>query len=92
MGLGLCAPRVGRRGWAAARRGLIALLRRTTSAVIARRPTGERFVAARVADAANDVLAAKLFQIVCGAARTVLCTAVVAEARHLTTTQGGEWS
>jgi hypothetical protein len=45
-----------------------------------------------VADAANDVLAAKLFQIVCGAARTVLCTAVVAEAGHLTTTQGGEWS
>ena len=82
MGLGLCAPRVGRRSWAAARRGLIALLRRTTSAVIARRPTGERFVAARVADAANDVLAAKLFQIVCGAARTVLCTAVVAEAGH----------
>ena len=44
--------------------------------------TGERFVAARMADAANDVLAAKLFQIVCGAARTVLCTAVVAEAGH----------
>ena len=78
-----CARReVGRRSWAAARRGLIALLRRTTSAVIARSPTGERFLAARVADAANDVLAAKLFQIVCGAAKTVLCTAVVAEAGH----------
>jgi len=34
--------------------------------------TGKRFIAARLADAANDVLAAKLFQIVCGVARTVL--------------------
>jgi hypothetical protein len=64
---------------AAARRGLIALLRRTTRGY---RPetTGKRFIAVGVADAANDVLAAKLFQIVCGVARTVLCAAVVAEA------------
>ena len=33
---------------------------------------GERFVAASVADAANDVFAAKLFQIISGVAGTVL--------------------
>jgi transposase len=69
-----------RDSWAALR--LLRKLLKKQGFVLARRPTGERFVAARVADAANDVLAAKLFQIVCGAARTVLCTAVVAEAGH----------
>src|SRR5215472_17241814 len=38
MGLGLSAPRVGWRSRAAARRGLMALLRRRRSAVIARTP------------------------------------------------------
>jgi hypothetical protein len=33
---------------------------------------GERFVAAGAADAANDVLAAKLFQIISGVPGTVL--------------------
>jgi len=35
-------------------------------------PAGERFVATGVADAANDVLAAKLLQIIGGVARAVL--------------------
>ena len=39
-GFGLCGPRAGRRGRAAASRGLIALFWRTISAVIARRPVG----------------------------------------------------
>ena len=64
---------------------MIALLRRTTSAVNARRP----LIAARVADAANDLLAAKLLQIVCDVARTVLCAVVVAEAAHPSGDIGG---
>jgi len=41
--------------------------------------TGKGFAATRAADAADDVLSAKFFQIVGGVAGTVLCTAVVAE-------------
>src|SRR4029077_17131434 len=40
IGFGWCAPRVGRGGRAAARSGLIALFRRTRSAVIALKPVG----------------------------------------------------
>src|SRR6202007_3421927 len=40
------------------------------------KPAGERFVAARVADAANDLFAAQLFEIVGGVAGTVLCAAL----------------
>ena len=50
---------------------------------------GKRLIAARMADAANDLLAAKLFQIVCGVARTVLFAAVVAEATHPSGDIGG---
>ena len=39
-------------------------------------PAGERCVAAGVADAANDVLAAELFEIVGGVAGTVWCAAL----------------
>ena len=49
----------------------MALSRRTSRAVIARRPLASGS-AASVADAANDVLAAKLFQIISGVAGTVL--------------------
>ena len=50
---------------------------------------GKRFITARVADAANDVLSAKFFQIVSGMAGTVGCAAVVAEAAHPSGDIGG---
>ena len=76
--MGFWWPRVGRRGWAAARIGLMALLRRITRAA-SPEPAGERLVAASVADAANDLFAAKFFQIVSGVARTVTRATVVGE-------------
>ena len=51
------------------------------------KPAGERFVAASVADAANDLFAAKLFEIVGGVAGTVWCTALAHPGRDL---GGGE--
>ena len=50
---------------------------------------GKRFITARVADAANDVLSAKFFQIVSGMAGTVGCAAVVAEVAHPSGDIGG---
>jgi len=49
----------------------------------------ERFVAAGVADAANDVLAAKLFQIITSVARAVLWVAVITEGAHPSGEIGG---
>ena len=49
----------------------MALLRRTSSAVCARRPVGS-VVAASVADAVDDLFSAKFLQIVGGMARAVL--------------------
>jgi hypothetical protein len=40
------------------------------------KPAGERFIAAGVADAANDLFAAKLFEIVGGVAGTILGAAL----------------
>jgi hypothetical protein len=40
-GFGLCEPRLGRSGWAAASKGLMALFRSTSSAVIARSPVAD---------------------------------------------------
>ena len=50
---------------------------------------GERFVGAGLADAANDVLTARLFQIISSVARTVLCLAVIAESPHPSGEIGG---
>jgi hypothetical protein len=47
------------------------------------KPAGERLVAARVADAANDLFAAKLFKIVGGVAGTVLCAALAHPGRDV---------
>ena len=51
------------------------------------KPAGERFVAARVADAANDLFAAKLFEIVGGVTGTVWCVALAHAGRDV---GGGE--
>ena len=50
---------------------------------------GEGFVAAGVADAANDVLAVKLFPIASSVARTVLCVALITEGAHPSGEIGG---
>jgi hypothetical protein len=50
----------------------MALFRRTTSAVIARRPGAKRLVAAGVADAANDLFATEFLEVVGGMPWTVL--------------------
>ena len=57
---------------AAASSGLIALFLRTTSAAIALRPVGKRFVSARLADPPDDLLAAEFLQIIGGATGTIV--------------------
>jgi hypothetical protein len=65
---GVCAPRGGCRGWAAA--GFDGFVPENDQGGHGWETAGERLVAAGVANAANDVLAAKLFQIISGVAGT----------------------
>jgi hypothetical protein len=58
---GFCRLRVGRRGWAEARRGLAGVVAQDDQSGDRLETAGKRLVATRVADAADDVFAAKFF-------------------------------